>query len=176
MRINGHIVTATSGLFTPVAMAFIEKSILTMLPWMMVMFMVIVTDLISGIRKCRKLKVKVRPTTAFRETFGKTVVYFAFVMMVAMIDVAANGDTAIAKWSCLLICALEGGSIISNILKPYGVVLSVKGILKVLLKRSPLSIGEEEADEIIKSRDEEDKRWNTKPDGNHTTILDKDNN
>lgn len=161
MRISNSLVMMTSGIFTPIAMAFIQKSINIMMPWLFVMFAVILTDLFAGLRKSHKLRIHISPTTALRETFGKTVVYFAFVMMVAMIDVAANGNTTIAKWACLVICALEGGSILSNILKPYGIIISPDGILKAFLKRTPLSIGDDEADEIVKVIEEEDKKWNT---------------
>ena len=178
MKISNQVITTTSSVFTPVAVAFIEKTIVTMLPWLMVMFAVIITDLVSGIRKSHKLRIHISPTTALRETFGKSIVYFSFVMMVAMIDVAANGGTAIAKWACLGICALEGGSIVSNIAKPYGIIISPKGLLKLLLKRSPLGIGDEEADEIIRVRNMEDAKWNNKgkvsDDLNVRTTLDKD--
>lgn len=161
MKVSNTMVMATSGIFTPVAMAFIQKSINMMLPWLIVMFAVIITDLFSGLRKSYKLRIRISPTTAFRETFGKMIVYFAFVMMVAMIDVAANGETMIAKWACLAICALEGGSIFSNIMKPYGIVIAPHSIIKTILKRTPLGIGDDEADEIIKVIEEEDKKWNT---------------
>lgn len=160
MKISNTIVLGTSSVFTPVAIAFIQDSIIIMLPWLIAMFMVILTDLATGVMKSHKLKIHVSWTTAARETFGKCVVYFSFVMMVAMIDVAASGGAAISKWGCLIVCALEGGSIIGNLFKPYGITLSPKGILKALLKRSPLAIGDEEADEIVKVKEREDRKWN----------------
>lgn len=162
MRISNTVVTATSGVFTPIAMAFIQQSINIMLPWLMVMFAVILTDLFAGIRKSHKLGIRISPTTAFRETFGKMIVYFSFVMMVAMIDVATGGSTVVARWACVVICVLEGGSILSNIMKPYGIVISPRGIIKAFIKRTPLGIGDEEADEIIKVAEEEDRKWNTR--------------
>ena len=77
-----------------------------------------------------------------------------------MIDVAAEGEMSIAKWSCLFIMAVEGCSVVSNILKPSGVQVSLKAVLKLLLKRSPLGIGDDEADEIIKTARREDLKWN----------------
>ena len=49
---------------------------------------------------------------------------------------------------------------LSNILKPSGVQVSLKAVLKMILKRSPLAIGDEEADEIIRTAKREDRKWN----------------
>ena len=68
MKIDNTITQTTSGLFTPVAIGFIQNSIQMMIPWLIVMFVVIITDLISGIRKSIKLGVEISPSTAFRET------------------------------------------------------------------------------------------------------------
>ena len=153
------VMTASAGVST-IAGAYLQQSLEIMVPWLIATFAVIVADLAAGIRKSHLLGVHVSPSTAFRETCGKIVVYFAVVMTAALVDVAANGGLAIAKWTCLLVMAVEGGSVFSNILKPYGITLSLKGLLKLLLKRSPLNIGDEEADEIIKVARRENDKWN----------------
>lgn len=86
-------------------------------------------DLIAGIRKSLKLGIHVSWSMAFRETMGKMITYVAFVLMVAMIDAASGHSYNVATWGCLFICALEGGSILSNILKPYGIDITPKGIV-----------------------------------------------
>lgn len=168
MKLDNAVTQTTSGLFAPVAVGFIQNSIGMMIPWLIVMFAVIVTDLVSGIRKSVKLGVEVSPSTAFRETMGKMVTYFAWVIMVCLIDAAASGETTIAKWACLLVIAIEGGSIVSNILKPHGIDISTRSVLKFFFMRSPLRPTEEEAEELIKAdrieqlRVKEHEKWNVK--------------
>ena len=87
-------------------------------------------------------------------------------MMVALIDAACGHQFRIAMWSCLFICLLEGGSIVSNIMKPYGVDITPKNILafavglfsaKVIKMDGPSSLGDDETMEEIKER--EKGRW-----------------
>lgn len=118
MRIPNALMMAAGGLIT-LAVTFYKDTVTTMLPWITVMFAVVVCDLIAGLRKSLKLGVHISWSMAFRETMGKLVVYFSFVMMVAMIDAASEHTFKIALWGCLFICAIEFGSVISNILKPY---------------------------------------------------------
>ena len=160
MKIPDSVTQGASWVFTPVAIAFIQQSIVIMIPWLIATFAVVLADLMSGIRKSRLLGVHVSPSTAIRETCAKIVTYFSFILAVAMIDVAAEGEMAIAKWSCLFIMVVEGSSVLSNILKPSGVPVSLKAVLKMILKRSPLAIGDEEADEIIRTAKREDRKWN----------------
>lgn len=175
MKIDNTITQTTSGLFTPIAVGFIQNSIKMMIPWLIAMFVVIITDLISGIRKSIKLDVEVSPSTAFRETMGKMVTYFSWVIMVCLVDVAMGGNATTAKWGCLLVIAIEGGSIIGNILKPYGIEISLKGILRVIFMRSPLNVSQEEADQVIREkkieqiRKNEHDKWNHKNKKRHDT-------
>lgn len=175
MKMDNTITQTTSGLFTPVAIGFIQNSIHMMIPWLIVMFVVIITDLISGIRKSIKLGVEVSPSTAFRETMGKIVTYFSWVIMVCLVDVAMGGNATASKWGCLLVIAIEGGSIVSNILKPYGVEISMKGILRVIFMRSPLNASQEEAEQVIRDkkieqiRKKEHEKWNHKNRKEHGT-------
>lgn len=161
MKLPQAAVIIASSLFTPVAMMFLQDTVKTMMPWIIVMLSVVTCDLIAGIRKSLKLGVHVSWSMAFRETMGKMVVYVAFVMMVAFIDAATEHEFAIAKWGSLFICAIEGGSIISNLLKPYGVELSVRGIVSVFARRTFGEGAEEAVDgdglDVITER--ERKRW-----------------
>lgn len=167
MRMPQMLILVASGVLTPLAMLFLQDTVKTMLPWVMAMFAVITCDLIAGIRKSLKLGVHVSWSLAFRETMGKMVVYFATVLMVAMIDAASEHSFKIAMWGSLFICALEGGSIVSNLLKPYGVELSVRGILRMFVSRwsgndlrdSDLVMDDEKKEEI--TRRERD-RWERK--------------
>lgn len=148
MRIPQILMTSAAGVFTPVAVLFLQDTFKTMIPWIMVMLSVVACDLVAGIRKSLKLNVHVSWSMAFRETMGKMVIYVAFVLMVAMIDAASGHSFKIALWGCLLICALEGGSIISNILKPYGIDITPKSILEFFTERT-LHTTEEETEELV---------------------------
>ena len=148
MRIPSSIVNLTCGVFTPLAVSFLQDSLTTMLPWLMVMFAVVLTDLMFGVRKSLKLNIHVSVSMAIRETMGKLLVYTSFVIMVCMIEVATRHALKVAMWACLLICAIEGCSIIGNMLKPYGIELSLKNVIKAFISRST-GVDQETANTIV---------------------------
>lgn len=148
MRIPSSIVNLTCGVFTPLAVSFLQDSIATMLPWLMVMGMVVLCDLAFGVRKSIKLGVHVSVSMAIRETMGKLLVYTSFVILVCMIEVAAKHTLQVAMWSCLLICAIEGCSIIGNLLKPYGIEMSLRNVVKAFANRA-LGVDDTTADIML---------------------------
>ena len=156
---------ATCGASTLFSTAFLGDSINTMAPWLIALTLVVLTDLIAGCRKSLQLGVHVSVSTAARETMGKLVVYWAFVLMVASIEVATGHKYNIAMWGCLLICGFEGLSIVGNILKPMGIDLSLGNIITATLQRvfgmsqrQADKVAKDESIEIIKKREE--KKWN----------------
>lgn len=151
-----YIVTQiASGTLIPILMGFLESAIITMVPWLITMFTVIVADLAAGLWKCYKLEIPIRFSRAFRETFGKCVVYFAFILMACCINVAANGDFNWAKWLTMFIILFEIGSMISNFLKPHGINLSMNAFIKAILTHSALPFSCENVDELIEKEDVE---------------------
>lgn len=159
------MIMATCGASTLFSTAYLGDSINTMAPWLIALTLVVLTDLIAGCRKSLQLGVHVSVSTAARETMGKLVVYWAFVLMVASIEVATGHKYNIAMWGCLLICAFEGLSIVGNILKPMGIDLSLGNIISVTLQRvcgisqrEAGKVAKDESVEIIKKREE--KKWN----------------
>lgn len=160
MRIPKPVVFATSsGLTTAVSM-FWQEAVVIMLPWLMVVCAAVIGDLASGHYKASRLGVHFAWSTALRETLGKLVVYAAAVMTFAMFDVASDGNAVIAKWLSVFVSSIEIGSMISNLLAPHGIKLSLKAVLKLLLKKSPFGIDDEAADEIIRVARREDAKWN----------------
>ena len=113
---------------------FLAESIGHIIPWLIVAFCVILCDLVVGLRKSIMMGEEVRFSSACRRTLGKCVSYFMFVIMVAVIDVAAHGGETIDKWACLLVCFIEGCSIINNILKPKGMSLDIKKLMFSIIK------------------------------------------
>ena len=136
MEEKGLIMQGVQGGFASIATAFVMESLEHMIPWLMVMFMVILTDLAFGVRKSMAMHEKVRFSRAVRCTMGKMVTYFAFVCMVCMMNVAMGGGMKIDMYSCLLVCFIEGCSIIGNILKPKGVDLNFVGMLRVMASKA----------------------------------------
>lgn len=164
MRLPQPLVNLSCGLAAPMAVTFLQDSIQTMLPWLVAMAAVVMCDLAFGIRKSRKLGIHVSGSMAFRETMGKMIVYATFVIMVSMVEAAARHSLKIAMWSCLFVCAIEGCSIISNLLKPYGVSISLDWAVKTMAKRIA-GIDESDAEGMIdrdrleKVKDAERARW-----------------
>ena len=134
MRIPEWLMLTACGVFTTTTMGFLNDAMATMIPWILVMLGVVAADLVAGLRKSIKLGIHVSWSMAFRNTMGKMVTYVAFVMMVALIDAACGHQFKIAMWSCLFVCLLEGGSIISNLMKPYGVDITPKSIFAFAVK------------------------------------------
>lgn len=151
MRIPQPLMVFASSAVTSIAFAFLQDTIQIMIPWLGVMLSVVLCDLAAGLRKSHLLGVHISISLAARETMGKAVVYVGFVMMVAMIDAATAHSFSIAKWGCLLVCALEGGSIISNLLRPHGVDISLKEIVKLFGKKVG-RLTDTEADKMMKER------------------------
>lgn len=149
-----YIITQiASGILIPILMAFLEESIVTMVPWLITMFSVVIADLAAGLWKSYKLRIPIRTSRAFRETMGKSVVYFAFVLMACFINSAANSDFNWAKWLTLFIILLEIGSMISNFLKPQGINLSMNAFIKAILTHSALPFSCSNVDELVEKED-----------------------
>lgn len=145
------------GGFSAVAVAFLRESLEHMIPWFIVTCVVIVCDLAFGIRKSLLMGERVRLSSAVRRTMGKMVTYFAFVAMVCTICVAAGGDTKIDVYSCLLVCFVEGCSIMSNLLKPKGYDFNILKAFGVLGKKV-LDVEKEDIESVItKNKEEEGK-------------------
>ncbi len=131
---EGLIQTTTAG-FAVMATTFLQSSIRHMIPWLLVTFAVIVCDLITGIRKSVFLGERVRISSAVRRTLGKCITYFSWVMMVCMICVASGEQYGIDKWACLLVCFIEGISILGNIMRTKGYEVNFAKAFAVLISK-----------------------------------------
>ena len=134
------------GSFAGIASAFITQTLEHMIPWLMVSAAVILCDLAFGVRKSLIMGEEVRFSRAVRNTMGKMVTYFAFVCMVCMICVASGQKYQIDVWACLLVCFIEGCSIIGNILKPKGINFNLLGALNEVGKATFKRVGMEGVD------------------------------
>ena len=148
------LVTQTiNGAFGATMSVFFAESIVHMLPWLAVSFAVIVCDLVVGIRKSLLMDEEVRFSSAIRRTMGKMLTYFSFCVMVAMIDVAAHGGGTIDKYACLLVCFVEGTSIVSNILKPKGFDINLIKMIALGISKVA-KVDKKDIEEIIEKEDE----------------------
>ena len=134
------------GSFAGIASAFITQTLEHMIPWLMASAAVIMCDLAFGVRKSLIMGEEVRFSRAVRNTMGKMVTYFAFVCMVCMICVASGQKYQIDVWACLLICFIEGCSIIGNILKPKGINFNLLGALNEIGRATFKKVGMEGVD------------------------------
>ena len=140
--------TATKGAYSVIFATFLQESIGHMIPWLVVTFCVILCDLVVGLRKCLLMGEEVRFSSACRKTLGKLVTYFMFVVMMAVIDVAAHGNGEIDKWACLLVCFIEFTSVISNILKPKGYNINLVKMIAVVFSKK-FDVAKQDVEEII---------------------------
>lgn len=147
--------TATGG-FAAIASAFVIESLQNMIPWLIVSCAVILCDLAFGVRKSMLMGEKVRFSRAIRATMGKMVTYFAFVCMVCMISVASHNEYPIDVYSCLLVCFIEGCSIVGNILKPKGYNFNLAAAIGVFAKKV-FSVEKEDMKDVITKKEEEKK-------------------
>lgn len=125
--------TTIEGSYYAIFATFLNESIGHMIPWLIATACVIICDLIAGIRKCLLMNETVRFSSACRRTLGKMVSYFMFVIMVAVIDVASHGGGIIDKYACLLVCFIEGCSIINNLLKPKGLSIDLNKLFNAIV-------------------------------------------
>ena len=165
MRVGYKVMMGVCGASSIITTKYIGDGINTMLPWLVALTAVVLADLAAGCRKSIKLGVHVSTTTAFRETMGKLVVYWSFVLMVASIEVATGHKYSIAMWGCLFVSALDALSVVGIILKPIGIDLSLANIIDVALQRG-LGLSKQQADDVAKGetidkiKEREEKKWN----------------
>lgn len=146
--------TASEGGFSIMYTAFFRESIGHIIPWMTVAACVIICDLVVGIRKSLMMNEEVRFSSACRRTLGKMVSYFTFVIMVAVIDVAANGGGTIDKWACLAVCLIEFSSIMSNILKPKGIEINFAKLIAIVFGKK-FDVEKKDIEEVFEKNNHE---------------------
>lgn len=142
------VTTVTEGGYYTILAGFLNESIGHILPWMIVSAAVILCDLVVGIRKSLLMNEEVRFSSACRRTMGKMVSYFMFVIMVAVIDVAAHGGGVIDKWACLAVCLIEFSSIMSNILKPKGYNINLVKLIALVFGKK-FEVDRKDIEEVL---------------------------
>jgi hypothetical protein len=142
----------SEGGYSVILAGFLQESIGHIIPWIIVSFVVILCDLVVGIRKSMIMGEEVRFSSACRRTLGKCVSYFMFVIMVAAIDVAAHGGGTIDKWACLAVCLIEFSSIMSNILKPKGYDINFAKLIALVFGKK-FEMSKKEIEDVFEKKE-----------------------
>lgn len=142
----------SEGGYSVILAGFLQESIGHIIPWIIVSFVVILCDLVVGIRKSMIMGEEVRFSSACRRTLGKCVSYFMFVIMVSAIDVAAHGGGTIDKWACLAVCLIEFSSIMSNILKPKGYDINFAKLIALVFGKK-FEMSKKEIEDVFEKKE-----------------------
>lgn len=139
---------AVSGGFAAIVGNIYSQGVEQSLPWIIAMFAVIMTDLVTGVRCAWLTGKQLRWSKGLRCTMSKMVSYLAFVVAFVMVGVA-SGYMNIPKFACLAVCVVEGFSIADNILTPHHINISFENLMKALGKK----IKVEELDKIVEKEE-----------------------
>ena len=124
-----------NGTFAVIVGNLFSNGVQHTMPWLVAMTLVVVVDLLTGLRKCWMLGIDIRWSKGYRATLSKLVCYWAFACCAVMVQEACNNAYNIAMWACLSVIAIEGISIIGNILKPHGYTINLQALAKNIGKR-----------------------------------------
>ena len=124
-----------NGTFTVIVGDWFSNGVQHTMPWLIAMTLVVVVDLLTGLRKCWMLGIDIRWSKGYRATLSKLVCYWAFACCAVMVQEACNNAYNIAMWACLSVIAIEGISIVGNILKPHGYTINLQALAKNIGKR-----------------------------------------
>lgn len=120
---------------------FFNSTIQISIPWLIVMAAIIVLDLIVGVKKAIYVGEEVRLSSAIRRTLTKIICYFWLVFTLGFIDAAAKLDLSFTTWGCLIVCAIELSSTISNFLKMKGYKFNKEKGFDFLIRKTMKRIG-----------------------------------
>ena len=124
-----------NGTFTVIVGDWFSNGVQHTMPWLIAMTLVVVVDLLTGLRKCWMLGIDIRWSKGYRATLSKLVCYWAFACGAVMVQEACDNAYPIAMWACLSVIAIEGISIAGNILKPHGYTINLQALAKNIGKR-----------------------------------------
>ena len=144
-------VVAEGGAAT-VAIAFLQKSVTHMIPYALPALVLIILDLIYGVKAATIRGERVRLSTAIKKTVTKTFSYICWIILAS--TMAVSFDHGWLEWAVLgLVFGNELASIIGNYLETKGIHVSFLAFYKWVFKKGAEKAGvevtQEEADEIL---------------------------
>lgn len=136
--------------------AFLQTAVLRMIPYSIPAIVLLILDLVYGIRAAKYRGEKVRPSTAVRRSMTKLGSYICWLILASTIALAFHKDWL--EWSVLgLVYVNEFASIIGNYLETKGIQFSFVGfyrwILKVIAGKAGEAMDNAEAEGIIIGKD-----------------------
>lgn len=131
----------------------LQTAVLRMIPYAVPGLFLVLLDLVYGIRAARARGEAVRVSTAIRRSLTKVFLYICWLILATTIALAFG--KAWLEWGVLaLVYANEGLSIVGNYLESKGLVFSVAGVYKWLIRWVTGKAGvEADPDEILKDKD-----------------------
>lgn len=148
--------TAVQGGVTAGIVLYFQQAITIMLPFIILMFVLIVVDLYFGIEaaKARRKREQgapaVRISTAIRKTFNKTVEYLCWVVLAASLSLTFNIDW-INHVTLFVVVSNEMLSIVDNYFYVHG--KKITGLWEFLAKAIGAKIGVDTSDIKIEDID-----------------------
>lgn len=137
-------------------MFYLRETAVQSLLWFIPCLAIIIADLSSGCRAAEFRGEVVRFSKASRRTINKCICYASWTVF----SVALNEryDTQWCAWICMgVVFLIEGVSVVSNILEPHGLKVSIKGILKVAGEKHNINGLENVIEKSDESKQEETK-------------------
>lgn len=136
--------------------AFLQTAVLRMIPYSVPAFVIILLDLLYGVKAAKYRGEKVRFSTAVRRTISKIVGYICWLILASTLAIAFQKDWI--EWAVLgIVYVNELASIIGNYLETKGIEFSFVGFYRWILKMIAGKAGETmdgfEAGEIIKPKE-----------------------
>lgn len=153
--LENEAATAVESGLSATAVAFLQTAALRMIPYSVPAFVIILLDLIYGIKAAKFRGEKVRFSTAVRRTTSKIVGYICWLILASTLAIAFHTDWL--EWAVLgLVYVNELASIIGNYLETKGIEFSFVGfyrwLLKVLAGKAGEAMDSAETEEIIKPK------------------------
>lgn len=163
---TGSVVVGTG--LSATLLLFFRQSFVRMLPYLVIAAVVILIDLVFGIRAARRKGDRIRISRAIRRTIGKTVEYFCWVVLASSLAVA-TGYTIIETGLMLVVIGVELISIAQNWYfwkhgHKVGVKVDTAKVIEAVVKAKTgadidgaVSIGKEDADRKKEADDGDNK-------------------
>jgi len=132
---------AAQGGASAIFLTFLNSSIIEMIPYLIVAFLLVLVDLNFGILAANKRGEKVRCSRAVRRTAGKAFEYFCWITISSTLSIAF--ETRLIEFGILgLVMGIELTSIISNWLEARGKVIRGLNIIKIIGDKAGVDLSE----------------------------------
>lgn len=140
------------GSIATTAVAFLRAAVLRMIPYSVPALVLLLLDLVYGIKGARSRGEKVRTSTALRRTLTKMFTYICWIILASTLALAFEQEWL--EWVVLgLVYANEFASIVSNYLDTKGLDFSLLALWRLMLRKAGSKVGvevtKEDAEELI---------------------------